>query len=191
MKYAILWVTILMPSMILAQKKSLVKYTNLTEVGILIGKTETALNVRTINGISYKQASLGLGVGYDNYGYKSVPVFVDARKLFGNRKCKFLLYADGGLNFPIRSDYFPEKWNNGNTAYKFNTTFYGEAGFGMNQKISKLLSLNITAGYSYKHFSYVEHSQLWYISPYVYSSGNATYDYYYRRFSVRMGLQFN
>jgi hypothetical protein len=191
MKHVLLWATILIPSMLWAQKKGLLKYTNLSEVGILMGKTETAWNVRTINGITYKQASVGLGVGYDNYGYKSVPVFIDARKQFGNRKCKFVLYADGGLNFPLRSDYFPEKWNNGNIAYQFNATFYGEAGFGMNQKINKSLSLNITAGYSYKHFSYVEYSQMWYSSPYLYSSGNATYDYYYRRFSVRMGLQLN
>jgi hypothetical protein len=191
MKHATLWATILIPCLLWAQKKKPVKYTNLSEVGILMGKTETAWNFRTVNGISYKQASIGLGIGYDNYGYKSIPVFVDARKKFGMKKCKFVLYADGGLNFPLRSDYFPEKWDNGNVAYKFNTTFYGEAGFGMNQKISKLLSLNITAGYSYKHFGYVEHSRLWYFYPYNYSSGNATYNYYYRRFSVRMGLQFN
>lgn len=191
MKHLLLLATILAPSLLWAQKKSTIKYTNLSEVGILTGKTENTLNVRTINGIAYKKASIGLGVGYDPYGYKSVPIFIDARKQFGNKKCKFVLYADGGLNFPLHSDYFPEKWNNGNIAYQFNTTFYGEAGFGMKQKINKLFSLNITAGFSYKHFSYVEHSQLWYSSPYVFSNGNATYDYYYRRFAVRMGLQLN
>ncbi|MBC7587478.1 MAG: hypothetical protein H7178_03885 [Chitinophagaceae bacterium] len=190
MKRSIIAILLLFPALCLAQKNRSIKFTSNTQVGILSGKSEKVPSLQTINGIAFKKVSIGIGVGYDNYGYKSIPLFLDARKKFGQHTTQLIIYADGGFNIPLRSNAFPKKWNDGNNAYQFNISLYAEAGIGISNKISELISANLTVGYSYKHFSYTEHSQLWYAMPYSYSSGNATYDYYYRRLSVRLGLQF-
>jgi len=191
MKKTITGLLILIPALCFAQQKTVIGYTNITEAGVLHGKSQTAFNVQTINGITFNQTSIGLGVGLDNYGYKSIPVFIDVRQKLGRGACKLLVYVDAGLNVPVRNnDLLPAKWDDGNEAYRLHTNFYGEAGIGINNKINRKLSLHLTAGFSYKHFSYTEHSQIWYSMPYLFSSRNATYGYYYRRLSVRLGLQF-
>lgn len=178
------------PAMLFAQEKTNIKFTNITSVAILTSKTQHGFTVQTINGVSLKKMDIGIGVGYDDYGYSSIPAFLDIRKKIGRSACKMLLYADGGFNFPIRSNAFPRKWNDGNEAYKFCTTLFGEAGIGISNRINKKVTINFTAGFSYKHFRYIEYSQAWYSLPNLYSSGNATYDYYYRRLSLKLGLQF-
>jgi hypothetical protein len=189
MKQAIIGLFFLLPLLGAAQVKHAIKFTNITQIGMLSGKTEQVPSVQTINGIAVGPYSIGLGAGYDSYGHKSVPLFLDTRRAFGRRKVKLLVYADGGLNLPLRMKSLPEKWDDGNIAYQFNRSLYAEGGLGISNRIGKHSNMQLTIGYSYKHFSYTEHSQLWYSMPYTYSVGNATYNYYYRRFSLRLGLQ--
>jgi hypothetical protein len=149
--------------------------------------------MQTINGIKYKTWFAGLGASLDNYGYRSIPAFVDVRKTFGNKTWQPFIYADAGINFPIYSSALPRKqW--GNDAYKFYNTFYGETGIGLSKSINTTTKFILTIGYSFKHFSYLQYNY----SPFMYPIliGNSypfytsQYDFYYRRLSIKMGLQF-
>jgi hypothetical protein len=182
---------LLTTTLVNAQKKPL-KYNNITHIGWLSGSSQNAFALQTINGISLNKWQLGLGVGLDNYGTKSIPVFVDVRRTFGNKKLQPMLYADAGVNYTLRWGNFAIKDYNNDYYYGLNNTFYGELGVGLSKKISKKASLNITAGFSYKHLSYTEKNFVWndWLPPYYFGYKTYQFDYYYKRLALRVGLQF-
>lgn len=177
--------------MVNAQKKAM-KYNNITNIGWLNGSSQNDFTLQTINGITIDKWQLGLGVGLDNYGTKSIPVFVDVRRTFGNKQWQPLVYADAGVNYTLRWGNFAVKDFNNQYYFDLNNTFYGELGIGLSKKISKKTSLNITAGFSYKHLSYTEKDNYAFIytnSMYPYPV-SYDFDFYYKRLALRVGLQF-
>src|SRR5690348_17254089 len=82
----------------IAQSK--VKFETNNQIGLLSGSSGNALQLQTINGISYKTVSLGIGIGIDNYYFKTIPLFVDVRKNIFEKKQTPFLYVDAGTNFP-------------------------------------------------------------------------------------------
>ncbi len=177
------------------QKKSLFKFGSINSIGLLNGQSQTIFTMQTINGIKYKTWFTGLGASLDAYGYRSIPAFVDIRKTFGNKTLQPFVYADAGINFPLYSNALPRKLY-GSDAYKLYNSFYGETGIGISRKINNKLKFVISAGYSYKHFSYLQYNRYYYSGPVLlvqyppYMNNNTQYDFYYRRLSVKMGLQF-
>lgn len=155
MRYKLLTLILFACTVANAQKKA-IKYNNITNIGWLNGSSQNAFTLQTINGIKIDKWQLGLGVGLDNYGTKSIPVFVDVRRTFGLKKWQPLVYADAGVNYTLRWGNFAVKDFNNEYYFDVNNTFYGEFGMGLSTKISKKTSLNITAGFSYKHLSYTE-----------------------------------
>jgi hypothetical protein len=96
-----------------AQSKQKIKFSNITNIGWLKGSSQNALTIQTINGIKLDKWFIGIGVGLDDYGATSVPVFVDVRRNFGNQKWQPLLYADAGINYTLRWGNFAVKdYNN-------------------------------------------------------------------------------
>jgi len=191
MKYKLLTLLLLVYSLTNAQKKT-VRYNNITTIGWLNGSSQNAFTIQTINGVKINTWQLGLGVGLDNYGTKSIPIFIDARKTFGNKKWQPLVYADAGVNYTLRWGNFAVKDFNNQYYYDLNNTFYGELGVGLSKKISKKTSLNITASFSYKHLSYTEKDN----NSFIFTGNSVTYteayqfDYYYKRLALRVGFQF-
>ncbi|OIR05426.1 hypothetical protein GALL_124770 [mine drainage metagenome] len=173
------------------QKKSAIKFSSINSVGFLNGQSQTSFTMQTINGIKYKTWFAGLGASLDNYGYRSIPAFVDVRKTLGNKTWQPLMYADAGINFPIYSSVLPRKqW--GNDANKFYNTLYYETGIGLSKSINTKTKFILSVGYSFKHFSYLQYYNL-FMSPIIWGSGynySSQYDFYYRRLSIKMGLQF-
>ncbi|MDE3144642.1 MAG: hypothetical protein KGL19_10840 [Bacteroidota bacterium] len=170
------------------QKRSPVKFSSINSVGFLNGQSQTSFTLQSINGIKYKTWFAGLGASLDNYGYRSIPAFVDLRKTFGNKVWQPFIYADAGINFPLYSSALPRKqW--GNDANKFYNTFYGETGIGLSKPINTKTKFILSFGYSYKHFSYLNNPWAW-NTGWPSSSYLSQYDFYYRRLSIKMGLQF-
>ena len=58
----------------IAQKKT-VHFSNITNIALLSGSSQNAFGLETINGIKVDKWRFGVGVGMDNYGIKSIPVF--------------------------------------------------------------------------------------------------------------------
>lgn len=189
MRYKLVALLLLSCALVNAQKKT-IKYNNITNIGWLGGSSQNAFTLQTINGIKIDKWQLGIGVGLDNYGTKSIPVFVDVRRTFGNKKWQPLVYADAGVNYTLRWGNFAVKDFNNEYYFDVNNTFYGEFGMGLSTKISKKTSLNITAGFSYKHLSYTEKNMYAFIYPSVNYPTTYQLDYYYKRLALRVGLQF-
>ncbi len=166
-------------------KKS-IHFTSINSVGLLNGQISSTFAMQTINGISYKKTSIGLGVGIDNYGYRTIPVFVDLRKSFGNNEIKPLVFADFGIGYPIKTDNSPEQWSSefSNTITK--NSFCGEWGVGIEKAIGSS-SFFVTASYSYKKYAYT-HNIYWAYGPS--GTNQARQDYHYNRIALRMGYRF-
>ena len=177
------------------QKKSSFKFSSINSMGLVSGQSQTTFTMQTINGVKYKSWFTGVGISLDNYGYRSIPVFVDIRKSFGNKEWQPFIYADAGINFSLYSSVMP-KQQNGIDANKFYNTFYGEGGIGLSKPINNKTKFILSVGYSFKHFSYLQYNNYYYtpvlITPYTFVSSYNTsqFDFYYRRLSIKMGLEF-
>lgn len=177
------------------EKKSLLKFSSINSVGFLNGQSQTTFTMQSINGVKLKTWFVGLGASLDTYGYRSIPAFVDVRKSFGNKAWQPFLYADAGINFSLYSNALPRKQNS-NDAYKFYNTFYGETGVGLSKSINNKTKFTLSAGFSYKHFSYLQYNYYYYpmtlqgASMQTPSVNAAQFDFYYRRISIKMGLEF-
>ncbi len=170
------------------QKKDTIKFAGFVSAGLLTGESQKIFAYELIGGIRFKKWFTGLGASYDQYGYRSIPVFVDARRYFGNRSWHPFVYGDAGVNLALYSNELPRK--RADVDYvKFSPTFFGEAGIGIDTRVSKKTKLYFSSGFSYKQFSYLQYNTgFW-------GQGNTQdnsrrYDYYYRRICFRMGLQF-
>ena len=166
-------------------KKS-IHFTSINSVGLLNGQIASTFTMQTINGISFKNASVGIGAGIDNYGYRTIPVFVDLRKTFGKTAIKPVLFADFGIGYPIKTDNSPEQWSNEFSKTIIKNSFCGEWGLGIEKTIGNS-SLFVTASYSYKKYAYTQNIY-WFYGPN--GTNVARQDYHYNRIALRMGYRF-
>lgn len=168
--------------------KKTIHFTSLNSVGLLNGQIASTFTMQTINGISYKKASVGIGVGIDNYGYRTIPLFVDFRKSFGNNAIKPLLFVDFGIGYPVKTDKTSGQWSNVYTNTSVKRSFCGEWGLGIEKALgSGSSSFFVTASYSYKKYAYTQIMN-W---PYGPDGTNETrQDYHYNRIALRMGYRF-
>ena len=168
-----------------ANKKT-IKFTSINSVGLLNGQISSTFTMQTINGISFKNASIGIGAGIDNYGYRTIPVFVDLRKTFGNNAIKPLVFADFGIGYPIKTDIPSGQWSNAYTNTSIKRSFCGEWGVGIEKAIGSS-SFFVTASYSYKKYAYTQIMN-WSYGPD--GTNQARQDYHYNRIALRMGYRF-
>ena len=183
-----IWILLTLICSVQAQhKKPTFKFNSINSIGLLSGEMQNKFTFQTINGLQYKSLFAGVGAAFDNYGYHSIPVFMDLRKTFGHSHWQPFVYVDGGINLPLLSNDLENNWAN---TYKIQNTFYGEAGFGVNRKLNRILQFNFSMGYSYKHFSYIQYTTDYYNMYFQPSSNSTQYDFYYRRISIKTGLQF-
>lgn len=115
------------------------------QIGLLEGKTGSAFQLQTINGIRYKTWFAGVGAGLDYYHRRSIPLFVDIRKdILKNKKTPFL-YADGGVNFSWGKEDGEGTWH-----VEYGNGHFYEAGLGYKFGLKNNMALFFSAGYSYK-----------------------------------------
>src|SRR5215203_3590562 len=102
MKKNIFWVTFFMlfQFVSVAQKALKPAFTSINQVGIGWGGSGEGLQLQTINGLSYKTYSAGIGIGLDYYWARTIPLFIDLRKNIFSKKQTPFVYADLGLNMP-------------------------------------------------------------------------------------------
>ncbi len=167
-------------------KKEGIKFNSLNSVGMLNGEMTSNFTMQTINGIAYKRFFTGIGVGIDNYGYRTIPVFFDIRKSFGNKPIKPLLFADFGIGFHSKTDQLPEKWWNGMTNYTIKNSFCGEWGLGVEKAIGTS-SFFVTASYALKKFAYTQ-NVYWDYGPQGTTLNR--FNLSYNRIVLRMGIRF-
>ncbi|HET7114896.1 MAG TPA: hypothetical protein VFI29_00295 [Hanamia sp.] len=137
----------LLISFSVSAQKNKVHFHSINSFGLIGGETETGIAFQTINGIRFSNWFSGIGVGIDNYEYKTLPLFFDARWYFGSEK-KAFVYGDLGYNFPMKNKPGKEMVYYDN--YHFKGGLYSELGIGFKTKFIKKSSIFFSLAYSYK-----------------------------------------
>ena len=165
-----------------AQKKYALR--SISSIGLLNGSKGAAFSVQSILGVAVKQSFAGIGVGIDQYSFRSVPVFIDVRQEMGRKLRNVFLYGDAGFN----ADWLPEKDRQQFVSYNFRGGLYYDAGIGYTIPVKNYDALLFSLGYSYKELRNT-------ISPPFCITGicNVTKDvyvYHMPRILIKAGLRF-
>ncbi len=128
------------------QKKK-IHFQSVNEFAIVGGESTMNTAFQTINGIKFSNWFSGIGIGIDNYRYKTLPLFVDGRWSFGEDKRGFI-YGDIGYDFPMKNK--PGKEISYYSTYHFSGGLYSDLGIGYQVPLYKKSSLLFSLGYSTK-----------------------------------------
>lgn len=180
-------IVIIAPLLATAQKTdSKPHYYNVSQFGWLLGSNQHTFGLQMINGVAIKKYYAGIGVTYDRYGYKSIPVFADLRySLLAGKTNTLQVYGNAGINNPLYSDELPHKYGNGEDYNTFKKSFYGEAGLTYLLTINDNFCFNVGAGYNYKTFKYKQRT---YFGSGVLTEAYIDYTYRYSKYVLRVGF---
>ena len=158
------------------------------QVGLLEGSTGTSFQFQTINGMRFNQWFAGVGIGYDRYRIRSVPLFLDLRwSLFKKPNTPFV-YADAGYNFDWPEDRDKDDWLKSD----FSGGMYYDAGIGYRIGIGKKQGVVFSGGFSFKKITEKRETRIWCDFPPFCGGSESTvdrYDFKLRRISIKAGIQ--
>lgn len=193
MKRIIFFITLVLFLMNAITAQSISKFTfhSISSAGLLQGGSDNNLQLQTINGVNYKSFFAGIGVGLDNYSFKTIPLFFDVRKNIKNTKQTPFVYADVGAGFPwdkSAADAFSKS--------NFKTGFFYDMGIGYTIPLKGRWAFNISAGFSKKFLKERREETRWLWLDYVRNGTSASYidtsnyGYTFRRLSFKIGISF-
>ena len=161
------------------------RFQSINSVGLLEGQAGSAFQLQTVNGARYFSWFAGIGVGLDNYRLRTIPIFLDVRKEFGNSSNKFFVYADAGISF----SWIPDNEKMPYTQEHFSNGFYDDFGFGYKAALGKKNALQVSLGYSYKNLTDTYTYGYYNVDP---PTGNPPekISYYLNRLSIKLGWSF-
>ena len=136
-------------STIAVHAQSKPSYTAIIEAGVLKGGSDNSNTILFTNGIRYKNAMGGVGVGIDNYLFRSIPLFVRVRKSFGNHLLQPFISASAGINISHPTNGQKSSYFFSDSA-RVKNGFMADVSTGVSVKIYKQLRGFISAGFSYK-----------------------------------------
>ncbi len=171
------------------QKKDSIRFSAIASMARLSGESQKLFAYQAVAGLRWQSWFGGIGAAYDRYGYKSIPVFFDIRRYINAKKSwQPYVYGDAGVNLALYSDQMPRK-SDDRDYVTFRPAFYGEAGVGIDKRVSRKLAFSLSAGYSYKQFSYVKYNQFSIWSNVRERDNSQRFDYHYRRYSIKLGIR--
>lgn len=144
--FALSIIVLFVNSSLLGQKNK-IRFHSINSFAMVSGETGMSTAFQTVNGIRFLNWFSGIGVGIDNYKYKTLPLFFDARNYFGSEK-KVFVYGDIGYNFPMKNK--PGKEMLYYDTYHFQGGIYSEFGIGFENKFIKSSSLSFSVAFSNK-----------------------------------------
>jgi hypothetical protein len=175
----------IIPFFVFAQKNE-IHFHSINTFAAVGGQSEVNTAFQTVNGIQFSNWFTGIGVGVDNYVYKTLPLFFDARRFFGNEKRGFV-YGDIGYDFPLKNK--PGKEIFRYDTYDFTGGIYTDIGMGYQFPIYKRSFFVLSLGYSYKKLqSKIGTTICPFVGPCVVDYSN--YEFSYGRMILKAGLIF-
>lgn len=140
------------------------KWWVIPEVGLQAGSYEPSGDLRMNGGVHYKGWLIGAGGGLDYYRFKSVPLYLQARKFIGNKRLRPFIIASAGINTPVETTVSKSNnsfwntsiWNNTAvppTIYTYSSGAYGELGLGYALINKKNRGLMLSLCYTQKNIS--------------------------------------
>jgi hypothetical protein len=181
----LLMLLVLMTAVCQAQTKKL-KFHSLNSVAMTAGESRATAAYETINGFEFSTWFAGLGVGLDNYHFKSIPVFMDTRKYLGSNKLVFL-FGNIGADCPAQKQAAKEFTYH--DYYYFKPGIYADAGIGYRFAVIKkpLLVFSLSNSYKSMHARTGVYTECL-IAPCPVTFKDYHYNFY--RLMVRAGLMF-
>src|SRR6185437_2088505 len=128
-------------------QKSKIHFRSINQFAMVGGESQVNTAFQTVNGIKFSNWFTGIGIGVDNYRYRTLPLFFDGRWFFGEEK-KGFIYGDIGYNFPMKDK--PGKEISYYDTYHFTGGIYTDIGLGYQVPLCKKSSMLFSLGYSYK-----------------------------------------
>ncbi|MGE5521071.1 MAG: hypothetical protein ACM3VS_14160 [Candidatus Dadabacteria bacterium] len=168
------------------QKKETVSRINIKPsftIGVLEGKSASAVQLNGGVGLKYKTNQLGVGVGIDEYYLRSIPLYFDGRKYILPAESTPFVYGFVGTNLP---------WLKEIQKNSFTTTQRGlfyDVGIGYQLPIMYKHQLSISAGYSYKEISQEQNIPIFCIT-WPCPEQRQYFQYQLRRLSLKAGINF-
>lgn len=176
-------IPVLFPYFIYAQK-NLIKFHSINQVGVVGGESQLNSTIQTTNGIKFSNWFSGIGIGVDNYRYKTMPLFIDVRRYFDEEN-KAFIYGSLGYNFPFNTK--PDKETEYYDTYHFKGGIYTDIGIGFKTKFIRKSSLLFSIGHSYKQLR-----SRYGITPLCLGCQPSWYNYKwgYGRIALKTGIEF-
>jgi hypothetical protein len=128
-------------------QKNKIRFRSINTFGLVGGESKASIAFQSVNGIQFSSWFSGIGVGVDDYRYKTLPLFIDGRWFFGDNKNEFI-YGNVGYNFPMKNKPGKEIWYY--DTYHFTGGIYTDIGIGYQVPLYKKSSVLFSLGYSYK-----------------------------------------
>ena len=158
-------------------------FSSINQLGLSVGELNEAFQIQTINGLRYKTWMAGIGIGLDEYRFRSVPLFFVLRKELWKKSNTPFLYNDIGLNFPwVKNN---QKINYAIADFKLG--LYYDAGLGYKITLKKQ-ALVFSAGFSLKQ---LRENRSIYSCPFgaPCREEKDVYNYSLKRVSLKLGIQ--
>lgn len=165
------------------------RFSTQNTVGILIGGSDNAPQLQTVNGVAFNNWFTGIGAGIDWYYQRSIPVFVSANRYFTTSpRRQVFLAAGAGINYPWgKPDYFTNGWG---YELQFSPGLFWTAGLGYKINVGKQNdNLLIQLGYNNKaHSQEMTYAMPCLIAPCPVSKEK--YSYSFNALSLKLGWGF-
>ncbi len=113
------------------------RYQALVQAGLVTGSSTITITAQTVQGIQKNNWVTGIGFGYDNYGIPGVPIVLHGQKAFTQKDNKPFVYAQSGLQIPVKTGSWNDKGWMGTSNYDLKTGFIGEIGGGYTIALGK------------------------------------------------------
>lgn len=161
-----------------------------SELGFLNGKSQVNLQMLAIAAIQKKKYAIGLGSGFDYYGYRTIPVFVEGKKFFGQGNRRPFVYAKTGLNIAwvMSSQQRMTYTSTGTEFSKFKNGLYADAGIGYTMYNSKGRGLFTGLGFCTKSLTESYNDYIW--NGITSSLSRHEAKYRFNNIQLRMGYKF-
>jgi hypothetical protein len=96
-------VVMLLQTTALAQpgRKIPLPFHSFNSVQVLMGKSNNSFAVHSVNGVQVKKTFVGIGVGFDYYYHRSVPLFLELRHDISRGERKLQAFVNAGIHIPF------------------------------------------------------------------------------------------
>ena len=123
-----------------------VSFQMVSSIGIIGGESGVKPGFQLIGGISRSGYFAGIGLGYDNYRYRSLPLFADLRINFTKKQFAFV-YGDLGYNIPVHIKTDDDLFKTTNLYFG---GLYMDVGVGYRHRLNNKNGFLFSLGYSRK-----------------------------------------
>ena len=164
-------------------------FSSINQIGLLEGSVGNSFQFQTINGMRSRHWFAGVGIGYDRYRIRSVPLFLDLRYSLFNKPSTPFIYGDIGYNFDWPEDRDKGNWYTSD----YSGGLYYDAGLGYRVGINKKQGIVFSGGFSFKKMTEKRYTQFFCDFPPFCGGGTAAdpdyYEFKLTRFSLKAGIQ--